>query len=89
MNKLVYKTPQQLFVQILIKAYDNAGAATKSSTGTLSVTINLNLNDPFFVTTSYSTEILEIQEVLVPFLSVDAQDGDVVVSVGLEVVVFF
>ena len=65
---------------MLIEAYDNAGAATRSSTGTLTVTVNRNLFAPFFTTDRYTKEILEIQEVGVPFEQILAQDDDTVVS---------
>ena len=65
---------------MLIEAYDNAGAATRSSTGTLTVTVDRNLHPPFFRTDRYTQEILEIQEVGVPFEQIEAQDDDTVVS---------
>lgn len=66
--------------QVLIEAYDDAGAATRSSTGTLTIDVNRNLNPPRFLTQTYNYEILEIQAVNIPFLFVQAQDDDTVVS---------
>jgi hypothetical protein len=71
---------------VLIEARDNAGAATKSSTGMLTVTVDRNLRDPYFLTTNYQQTILEIQDVNVPFLNVSARDDDTLVSLVLAFV---
>ena len=67
----------------MIEAYDLAEAATRSSTGTLTVTVNRNLRDPYFVANNYVNEILETQQAYLPFDTVEAADDDTVVCYSL------
>ncbi|XP_070182175.1 protocadherin Fat 4-like [Littorina saxatilis] len=67
---------------VLIEAFDNAGAATRSSTGTLTINVDRNLYPPQFINQPYSFEILEIQELGIPFGYANASDNDTVSPYG-------
>ncbi|PVD37419.1 hypothetical protein C0Q70_00009 [Pomacea canaliculata] len=79
-NTLGADTPAFFIVKIL--AYDLAGDATRSSTGTLTIFVNSNLNRPEFDLMNYDKVILETQPVGVPFDTVKAHDADTVAPFG-------
>ncbi|KAK7113021.1 hypothetical protein V1264_012386 [Littorina saxatilis] len=79
-NALTSDTAQAYTV--LIEAFDNAGAATRSSTGTLTMNVDRNLYPPQFINQLYSFEILEIQELGIPFGYANASDNDTVSPYG-------
>lgn len=68
--------------QVIIEGYDLATTAVKSSTGTLSVFVNRNLNIPIFRQESYTFEILETLEVGSSFGRINATDLDAIVSMN-------